>query len=871
MTSSPFSLQLLHFSDAEGGVDAIANAPNFVAIADFLETQATDVPENTNTVTISAGDNYISGPFFGAAGVAAGAEFEDTIYTSVIARFLGIDEAILAQDNELEVDGGRVDVAILNILGLDASALGNHEFDLGSNEVSVIAGVELSGGQFDPTADPSSINGLGAVEHFGAFFTYLSANLDFSADIGPDTGQLGEIFTSEILSSTAFAPDLETLDGFANDIGVAPSTIIDLDDGNQLGVIGLTTPLLEIISSPGLVDVIDPESNDIAGLAAIVNAEVARLQALGVENIILASHLQQFALESELAPLLEGVDIIIAGGSDTILADETDTLFPGTEVDIPEFPVLTTGADDQDIAIVSTDGEYRFLGRLVVDFDGEGNIDPSSIDPNVSGAFETSNAGVLAVTGADPDFAVVDDATGTISFAEDSKADLVQELTNGINDIVVSQDGNTIGFTDVFIDGRRDDVRTEETTLGNLRSDANLFLAQMFDPTVTVSLGNGGGIRDSIGETVDSGDGVTFTLEPPQDNPGVPGDDAGTISELDINNVLRFNNGLVLQTVTREQLLELVENGVAATAPGATPGQFAQVGGLRYSFDATLPVGERILSLAIVDEDGIAVDIIASGGEFVGDPSAPVRLVTLDFLQNGGDGFPFDVFAEADPEFADVVFLEEQDPSVFVDNVPVFDPGSEQDALAEFVNANFGTPDTAFAEVESEDISTDLRVQDVNVRIEAGLSDDAVIQGGPLFQAERFVSTDGAIRLTVSDFDRDTLTESGDFVSEGLVFTPATSQDPGVVAIERLFNPESFDHTFAVAGTTAELEAAGFVNEGLRFFGFADAASAPADAIPVLQFQEEDGELFLAAGDEVSALQADPTLTDLGTVFFAFA
>ena len=41
----------------------------------------------------------------------------------------------------------------------------------------------------------------------------------------------------------------------------------------------------------------------------------------GVNKIIVSSHLQQFALEQQLAGLLNNVDIIIAGGSDFLLAD----------------------------------------------------------------------------------------------------------------------------------------------------------------------------------------------------------------------------------------------------------------------------------------------------------------------------------------------------------------------------------------------------------------------------------------------------------------------------------------------------------------------------------------------------------------------
>jgi hypothetical protein len=58
-----FRLQLLHASDLEGGVAAIGRAPNFAAIIDKLE----DAPDMDASLTVSAGDNVIPGPFFAAA------------------------------------------------------------------------------------------------------------------------------------------------------------------------------------------------------------------------------------------------------------------------------------------------------------------------------------------------------------------------------------------------------------------------------------------------------------------------------------------------------------------------------------------------------------------------------------------------------------------------------------------------------------------------------------------------------------------------------------------------------------------------------------------------------------------------------------
>jgi hypothetical protein len=93
-------LQLLHASDLEGGVDAIENAPNFAAIADYFD-------DRYPTLTISAGDNYIPGPFFNAAGDGALRE---------------IFRQVLGNPNARE-GVGRGDIAIMNLIGFGCGSI----------------------------------------------------------------------------------------------------------------------------------------------------------------------------------------------------------------------------------------------------------------------------------------------------------------------------------------------------------------------------------------------------------------------------------------------------------------------------------------------------------------------------------------------------------------------------------------------------------------------------------------------------------------------------------------------------------------------------------------------------------------------------
>ena len=273
------------------------------------------------------------------------------------------------------------------------------------------------------------------------------------------------------------------------------------------------------------------------------------------------------------------------------------------------------------------------MGRLVVAFGPDGRIKPASIDTAVSGAFAATQEQVTGLWGsADAPFQI-----GT-------RGHDVRTITEAVRGVVIQKDSVIQGRTEVYLNGQREDVRTQETNLGNLTADANLAAAQAVDPTVQVSIKNGGGIREPIGATIETAPGV-YEQVPPQANPA-SGKATGEISQLDIENSLRFNNSLTLLTLTAAELLAVIEHGVAATGEGATPGQFPQVGGFAFSFDPILPPGERVNSLAITDENGDTVDAIAQNGEVTGDPDREIRVVTLNFLAGGGDGYPFDTLGE---------------------------------------------------------------------------------------------------------------------------------------------------------------------------------------------------------------------------------
>lgn len=233
-------------------------------------------------------------------------------------------------------------------------------------------------------------------------------------------------------------------------------------------------------------------------------------------------------------------------------------------------------------------------------------------------------------------------------------------------DVVQSQDCKVFGQTEVFLEGGRESVLIEETNLLELTADANLAAVRKLDEfdffgvvprsdnSVSVSISNGGGIHAATGKL-----GYNSELLPSQAKPDM-GKKTGEISEIDIVNALPFNNALTLLTVTREELKHLIEHGVSGANENVVSSQFPQVAGLSFTFDPNqtrikfdsaeqgkvISNGERVQNLEIIDESGKVVDVIVKNGKFHGDSDAEVRLVTTNYLADGGDGYPFPAFGK---------------------------------------------------------------------------------------------------------------------------------------------------------------------------------------------------------------------------------
>ncbi|MCB0211659.1 MAG: 5'-nucleotidase C-terminal domain-containing protein [Anaerolineae bacterium] len=439
------------------------------------------------------------------------------------------------------------DSTAISRIGYDAMAIGNHEFDFGPEFLADF------------------------IEGVGGTFPFVSANLDFSGE-----------------------PRLQAL---VDNGSIVKSVVVD-EEGQQIGIVGATTPLLPSISSPRNVSV----GTDVAGA---LQTEIDALQGQGVNKIIVISHLQSVNEDLDLATQLSGVDVMIAGGGDELLADADTLLVPGDEEPFGSYPLTATTAEGTEIPVVTTPGDYKYVGKLVVTFDADGNVTSVGDD-----------SGLVRVAGGANDDAVEPNA--------DIQAQVVEPVTTYVDALA----SNQIGTSEVALEGRRDPgVRTEETNLGSLLADALLWEANRQAGSfgaapAQVAMQNGGGIRNN-------------TLIP-----------AGPITELTTFDVAPFSNFVtVVYDISPQQFKDLMENALSAVENAGGP--FPQIAGFSLVYDPAaaattydeegnlVATGERVQSITL--DDGTA--IVQDGAVVEGAPA--VAVATIDFLARGGDNYPF--------------------------------------------------------------------------------------------------------------------------------------------------------------------------------------------------------------------------------------
>ena len=470
--------------------------------------------------------------------------------------------------------GSFYDAIALGHMGYDAVTIGNHEYDFGPGRLAQLIGSpELASTPF------------------------LTANTDFSAEPG--------------------------LQALRNQGRIADSAVVT-KGGQKIGIIGVTTPDVPGVSSPG------PNVKFLTDVAGIVNAEAARLTTAGVNKIVLSSHLQNLEFEKTLVAGLRNIDIVISGGGDELLANPTDKLVSTTGApDGPRppvvgvYPALAMDADGVSVPLVTTQGEYRYVGRLTATFDSAGRL--IATDRAKSGPVRVSAWAGGALTNPTRTVAADPDYVGEEAFL---KANVTDPLTTYKNSVAA----NVIGTTQVALDGGNPDpIRIKESNLGNLVADGfkfavNRTAAADGRAVADIAFSNGGGIRTSI-----------------------PG--PGNLNEKHTFDVLPFDNVMgTVPNVTVAQLKSLMEWGVSRTPTG--DGKFPQISGFRMNVSTnsaytpqvqngttvTTP-GSRVRDLWLVNADGSDGEQLITNGAVTS--SRTVNIATSNFTAGGGDNYPF--------------------------------------------------------------------------------------------------------------------------------------------------------------------------------------------------------------------------------------
>ena len=477
----------------------------------------------------------------------------------------------------------------------DVHIFGNHEFDYGPDFLArYIAAFGTEGMDLDQP--------------------FISANLDFSAEpaFADWIDQDGLIETpvedGRVIGGTAIVTDAET--------------------GEQFGVVSATYDRLPVISSPRDVSVSDA--------VPAIQAGVDALTAAGVDKIVFVSHLQGIDADSEALAQLSGIDIAVAGGGDELLVNDESQLLPGEDPEdvFGAYPLFATDADGNEVPIVTTAGNYKYLGRLDATFDGEGNLTgivAESSYPRRVIPLEQEQGGLIEELG------ITDAVEGDPGITEsvltplDSCLDELAATPVAISEVVLNVDrGQFSPEEGVFAPG----VRASQTNGGTLIADAftvsydayagNVGLEPRSADNLVVTLQNGGGIRQNAGPVLPVG--------------GNAGD---AISRLNTIDVLPFlNYVVVVQDLSAEDFAATLQTACENRGGGG----FMQASAVSYTCDYT---GESVvLRDAVIDAgDGSAVTVVDSEG-VVDTAVGPIDVITNSFTAGGGDGY--DAFGAAE-------------------------------------------------------------------------------------------------------------------------------------------------------------------------------------------------------------------------------
>ena len=337
-------------------------------------------------------------------------------------------------------------------------------------------------------------------------------------------------------------------------------------DGTKIGVFGLDTPETATKAHPAKIKGVTFLADD--ELFACAQEQVNELEAEGCDIIVCLGHLgiddeSTGNRSMDLLEEVDGIDLFIDGHSHSDLDDIAGAVGESCMVN--------------DTILTSTGTKFENIGLVVI------------------------SDGVMEAT-AIPTADITVKPDGTV-------ADRAAAIQKAVDD----EYGAVFAKTEVELNGVKAEVRTGETNLGNLITDALVWGAAEAGTKVDAAVTNGGGIRASISK--------------------------GNITKKDINTVLPFGNTLSIVKVTGAELLEALEASTYCT-PEAIGG-FPHVSGIVFTVDTgkVYDQGEQYPGSTYYGPKSIQRVSIQSVGGKAFDPNATYTIATNDFMAAGGDTY----------------------------------------------------------------------------------------------------------------------------------------------------------------------------------------------------------------------------------------
>ncbi|MBT9500227.1 MAG: bifunctional metallophosphatase/5'-nucleotidase [Burkholderiaceae bacterium] len=482
-------------------------------------------------------------------------------------------------------------VETLNKIGVDFSAVGNHEFDKGKDELRRLqmGGCKMVNG----IADPNSCKGFGSSApgtFDGARFKWLSANV------------------------------VETATGRT----LLPAYGIKSFGGVKVAFIGMT-----LKGTPGIVTPTGVAGLEFKDEADTVNALVPRLRAQGIESIVVLLHQGGFQnpaspgafnnqdingclndlrstsgtpsdLANVVARLDNAVDLVISGHTHAAYNCSKNTLDNGSNA-------RASGLPNKAGRLVPVTSSSAF-GRVLTEVDLK--IDPATRDvievSPMNRLVDRGNAAINNAIAANPEVKnlVAAYKAAVSPLANQVVGGITADLTNGANSAGEMQAGDLIA-----------DAQLQATQPAGLGGAVMAFM-------------NAGGVR----------------------NPGFVKPAAASypyaLTYGDAFTVQPFGNSLVTMTLTAQQIKDVLEQQFSG-CKGQTAQRIMQVSnGLQYAWRPSAPACSKIIDVAFTPTDVTAyppqvsgpTDMLVING-VVQNPAKTYRVTVNNFMATGGDGF----------------------------------------------------------------------------------------------------------------------------------------------------------------------------------------------------------------------------------------